>query len=1127
VSFSDGMNMRDRIDIEPNADFARLFLGVRKKRMASAIRGIVSTLISISVFSFCVLALLSISYGQWKFFPLFSFIIFWVFFIAGLYSALSKGNFFSSPYSLAREIELFEGRGNLISSALDFTGGSERLKSYSPYLLKETVRRATEELKRLNVQKVFLWLAKPHATFSAFVLLLIFAITLISVPDDVWKVIGCISDPTLSFRKVRGSNIVNVSGDKVVIAGDDVLVEGMEFGTGTSKPELKVSYVPGVWKTFSVEQDTIFEGPSSFILYRKLFTKVDEEFEYYFQSENSRSKVAKVRLLHRPVINSVRVVQIFPRYTSAKPETIRTLAGRLVSMKGAEVLIEAQTSKPVVDGALKFLSGDTIKIKPTGQGFKVSFKVERTDSFYFDVIDSVGLRSEGRIVYALLASEDRCPGVEIIAPEDGELMPKTQELDIAFRAYDDFGISSLKLYYRREGKWSDYRVINLPLKDLAGGGQEEAISQIEAGYHWSLRNVNLFPGDRLLYFLEVTDNNTATGPCSARSEARTLLMPSLSQIYAKVNEEESAQGRSMEEIIERGEELEQKLRHFSERLKSQRKMDWSMRAEGEELLAIHNELKEKIDRAIDQLEETLSRYRENALSSKEIIEKLQELRSIMDELRSTELKDALDRLRSILKEVPEEEVLKELNNLEVDSKKLLEGLKRTVELFKRLMRQQRLEEFARRTEELIEQQTELRDSTAEGDTSGVSSSQRELSRDAKELERKIEDFAKAQEDSSVAREIDSLLARLNSDRPSEKMRKAADQLDSKDTEGALCTQNSTISQLLNLYSTIGQCKMSLGLVLDREMLNRVEKETVKLVELSGNEESLAFKLEGGTRSADREDFLEEQISLKEALAKVTGSLFEIASKSFIISSRTFASLGLAQSNIQRALIMIQEEDYRSAGRYAARSCEYINRAVVDLLSSSSSASSSGQATEMMQKLFQEQLSLSNEIQRLLERKRSGGLSMEEMASLSRLAAKQRMMEEALKQIAQEAKAREELLGSVDDIVKSMREAADKLERGELDEELVRREERILSRMLESQRSLRERGFKKERVSRTAGNVRALFEGQRRGIEGKRETILKAVQRGMMGPGPEEYRDLIRSYFRALSRKVRGEVERGK
>ena len=218
-------------------------------------------------------------------------------------------------------------------------------------------------------------------------------------------------------------------------------------------------------------------------------------------------------------------------------------------------------------------------------------------------------------------------------------------------------------------------------------------------------------------------------------------------------------------------------------------------------------------------------------------------------------------------------------------------------------------------------------------------------------------------------------------------------------------------------------------MLDREMLVRVEKETVKLVRLSNDEESLAFELGGGSRRADREKFLNEQVMLKEALAKIAGNLFDIARKSFVISSGTFASLGLAQSNIQRALIMIQEEDYRSAGRYAARSCEYLNRAVVSLLSSSSSSSSSGEATEMMQKLFQQQLSLSNEIQRLLERKRSGGLSMEEMASLSRLAAEQRKMEEVLKQIAQEAKAREELLGSVDDIVRAMKEAAEKLALG--------------------------------------------------------------------------------------------------
>jgi len=151
-----------------------------------------------------------------------------------------------------------------------------------------------------------------------------------------------------------------------------------------------------------------------------------------------------------------------------------------------------------------------------------------------------------------------------------------------------------------------------------------------------------------------------------------------------------------------------------------------------------------------------------------------------------------------------------------------------------------------------------------------------------------------------------------------------------------------------------------------------------------------------------------------------------------------------------------------------------------------------------------------------------GMSMEDRATMARLAAEQRKLEELLEQIVEESRGAGELLGRLDDITEEMEEVARRLEEGELDSELLQREERILSRMLESQRSLHRRDYKKERVGTTAGDVRALGSGKLEGELDRREMLLKMIRRGMREKGPAEYEELIRMYFRALSRKVRDE-----
>ena len=95
-----------------------------------------------------------------------------------------------------------------------------------------------------------------------------------------------------------------------------------------------------------------------------------------------------------------------------------------------------------------------------------------------------------------------------------------------------------------------------------------------------------------------------------------------------------------------------------------------------------------------------------------------------------------------------------------------------------------------------------------------------------------------------------------------------------------------------------------------------------------------------------------------------------------------------------------------------------------------------------------------------------------------------------------------------------------MQRSGASQETVDRQKRILSRLLDAQRSLRRRDHTRERMSRTARDFARTAPGElppnvARVTQELREDLLRAMQKGY----PTEYRELIRAYFRGLSEDV--------
>jgi hypothetical protein len=106
-------------------------------------------------------------------------------------------------------------------------------------------------------------------------------------------------------------------------------------------------------------------------------------------------------------------------------------------------------------------------------------------------------------------------------------------------------------------------------------------------------------------------------------------------------------------------------------------------------------------------------------------------------------------------------------------------------------------------------------------------------------------------------------------------------------------------------------------------------------------------------------------------------------------------------------------------------------------------------------------------------KNLGGMAGKDPAELGRLAAEQGMVRKSLEQLAKEAAQSGELkklLGDLNRAAQEMREVQTDLAGGSVSGETLRRQDRILSRLLDAQRSAQERDFDKERKAAAGKDV---------------------------------------------------------
>jgi hypothetical protein len=153
---------------------------------------------------------------------------------------------------------------------------------------------------------------------------------------------------------------------------------------------------------------------------------------------------------------------------------------------------------------------------------------------------------------------------------------------------------------------------------------------------------------------------------------------------------------------------------------------------------------------------------------------------------------------------------------------------------------------------------------------------------------------------------------------------------------------------------------------------------------------------------------------------------------------------------------------------------------------------------------------------------NGQLSQQQMAQLERLAQQQELLQKSMEQLEREARNSgnsKRLPANLKDITKEMQEVVTEMKSQRLDQDLIQKQERILSRLLDAQRSINERDYEWEREANTGANVNRQsppgITPERSIIDKFNEELMNAQREGYNA----DYQELIRKYLEKLQKVV--------
>ncbi|HBW85480.1 MAG TPA: hypothetical protein DEF82_01670 [Crocinitomicaceae bacterium] len=820
--------------------------------------------------------------------------------------------------------------------------------------------------------------------------------------------------------------------------------------------------------------------------------KVTSSGSFHFEANGYESQPYKYKVTGKNILGKIRFELIYPAYLNKKNEILEN-AGDIIVPEGTRLKCsgDSRNCKEV-----RMVLQDK-KYSFKGGHFYIDDYLTRNADLKFTLVNAFTNKFDSTKLHIGII-KDEFPQISLSETNDSL---KEGIKYFNGQISDDYGISSLIFHYTITRKGKAIRNVHLPVTFNKGSKSTYSLAV-------DFRREDVKLEDRINYYFSVSDNDGVHGSKSTKSMVGEYSLPNLQELNEERAEDQAQTRKDLEKMIEKTKNFEQSVNKLKRELNNSKSKDWNNKQQIEQLKEEQKQLNNELQLIKDKLQQSTQEKNQLSEIDKELLEKQEMIQKLLDEVMDDELKKLLDEIEKLFNENKEKDLNNQMNKLDQSSENMTKQLDRTLEMLKKLQVNERLDDIEKELKEAAKSQEELLKKTED-----PSNSKEKLVEEQKKIENR---FDSIQQKLNETKELnEKLLDPLNLDntKPLEEsidkeIKNAKDELSNGKKSNAKKAQQQAADQMEELAEQLNRQQEASNQQQAEEDMEMLRQILESLMVLSFDQEYLIEKFDKVNMSDPKYKKLgREQIRINKETTTVRDSLLALAKRQPKIASfidKELQDISFSQSSAIDAIDDHRKADITTNGQFIMTSYNnlalLLNEALQQMQSESQSMMqgsgscskpgngkpkpgglSSGDMKEMLKKQLQKMQNGQKpggskpgdkEGNSPGMKPGSQGMNMLGLGNkeIAKMAAEQTAIRQRLEQLKNEMNKDGSGNGNgLNPLLKELEQQERDLINKNINQNTINRQRDILTRLLESEKAMMERGFEEKRESKVGAS----------------------------------------------------------
>jgi hypothetical protein len=721
-------------------------------------------------------------------------------------------------------------------------------------------------------------------------LLLIIGIISFAAPHIFKEASKRLLQPTISFTKPAPFNFVVVNKNLEVLRNENYTLEVKL--TGASIPNAV---------TLEVDDQSIQMVNKGNHTFEYTFNAVKEAIPFKLKAADYYSEKHILNVTQKPIITAVDVEINYPSYTSKKSEQKKQI-GDISIPEGSTITWKLNTEH--TNHALVLLGNipvKTVDVNSNILNYSTNCKNDTTLSF---ILKNQKHKTEQRMDYKIHAIKDESPLLQIETHQDS-----SSGTQIAFNgsAADDYGISKVVFKYEIFDKNQKNTLTKATLLNQHTG------KLVNFQYYFDVLSIEIPAGGHLNYFIEAWDNDGINGSKSTRSTVYTFKSLEGKELDEAINKNSNQISQSFSNSSKQTEQFNEDLKSLQSKLLNNSQNEWQKKQSIKELAQLQEQMKQNLTHLKNKFEEKIKQT-EQKNYSEDIQEQQNTIKENLNEILNKDLDKQMKKLQDLMNQLQKEPTVDQLKQLQEENKLFNMDMERLDALMKQLEMQMKMEDLASKIEQIAKEQKQIKQSTEDSKANNQTTKkqQEDLRKELETaLQKEFNDLKKLEQETKQNKQLEE--QEKQGKDAAKNMKNSEQQLDQNQNDKAQESQEKANENLEKMAAALRN-KSGNDDIEEIEMnIKAVRQILSNLIRLSFGQEQLLNAIKNTPSNQLKYiQHMTDQNALKGNVQIIRDSLFSLSKKMPKLSSKVNKEIAELDRNLKYSIVDLEKRNIQGA-----------------------------------------------------------------------------------------------------------------------------------------------------------------------------------------------------------------------